>query len=88
VEISSKGNSCPFGAIAELIMSDPEETNKLLEMLSSSDLGNRLFGIEILGEVGDERVLHALRERMNDVAKEHQALVIAIGKLKRKLGIK
>jgi hypothetical protein len=57
-------------------------------MLASRDLYNRLLGIEILGEVGDERALSALRDRMIEVSKEHQALVIAIGKLKRKLEVK
>ena len=52
------------------------------------DLDERLTAIEVLGENGDEEALRALRKRMTIIAKEHQALVIAVGKLKRKLGVK
>jgi HEAT repeat protein len=57
-------------------------------MLASDDLDERLTAIEVLGEIGDEEALRALRERMAIVDKEHYALVVAVGKLKRKLGVK
>jgi hypothetical protein len=41
-----------------------------------------------LGEIGDESALKLLRERLNAVSKEHYALVVAVGKLKKKLGVK
>ena len=66
-------------------MDSTEQIGELLEMFTSDDLNERLTAIEVLGEIGDEE---ALRERMAIVAKEHHALVIAIGKLKRKLGVK
>lgn len=34
--------------------------------------------------LGDARALQSLRERMTLVSKEHYALVVAIGKLKKK----
>lgn len=69
-------------------MDSTKQIGELLEMFTSDDLDERLTAIEVLGEIGDEEALRALRERMAIVAKEHHALVIAIGKLKRKLGVK
>jgi len=54
-------------------------------MLTGDDLADRVTGIEILGEIGDEEALRALRQRMVPVSEEHYALVVAIGKLKRRL---
>ena len=65
-----------------------EQAKELLEMLDSDDLDERLVGIQVLGEIGDEDVLKALRERMAMVNKELHALVVAVGKLKRKLEVK
>jgi hypothetical protein len=44
--------------------------------------------VQVLGEEGDEKVLTKLREKLSSTGKELQALVIAVGKLKRKLNIK
>ena len=65
-----------------------EQAKELLEMLDSDDLDERLVGIQVLGEIGDEDALEALRERMAMVNKELHALVVAVGKLKRKLEVK
>lgn len=62
--------------------------NELLEMLASDNLDERLTAIEVLGEIGDEEALRALRGRMAVVNKELHALVIAVGKLRRRLGVK
>lgn len=48
----------------------------------------RIIAINQLGEIGDELCLKELRERLKLFSKEHQALIIAVGKLKKKLGIK
>jgi hypothetical protein len=42
----------------------------------------------VLGEIGDEQALHALRARLAVVNRERYALVVAVGELKRKLGFK
>jgi len=42
----------------------------------------------VLGEIGDADVLKALRQRMALVNQEMVALVAAVGKLKRSLGVK
>jgi HEAT repeat protein len=60
----------------------------LLEPLNSNDPDDRVMAIQILGEVGDQRALSKLRERLAIVNKELLALVVAIGKLKKRLGVK
>jgi hypothetical protein len=57
-------------------------------MLNSDNLDNRIIAIHILGEEGDSEILIKLRERLSCTGKELQALVVAVGKLKRKLGVK
>jgi hypothetical protein len=52
------------------------------------DLDERLTTIEVLGELGDAGTLKALRAQMTLVGKEYHALVIAVGKLKKRLGVK
>lgn len=69
-------------------MDKTEEVKDLLEILNSDDLEDRIMGIQILGEIGDEEALRALRQRMAPVSEEHYALVVAIGKLKRRLRLK
>jgi hypothetical protein len=44
--------------------------------------------IQVLGEQGDEVCLQELRKLLHGISEEHQALIIAIGKLKRRLKIK
>jgi HEAT repeat protein len=58
----------------------------LLAMLDSDDLAARLTAIQVLGEIGDAAALAALRARMTPVNKELAALIVAVGKLKRRLG--
>jgi HEAT repeat protein len=60
----------------------------LLEMLDSDDLDDRLTASQVLGETGDEEALKILRERLALVNEEMTALIVAVGKLKRKLGVK
>jgi HEAT repeat protein len=69
-------------------MDRTEQIKDLLEMLNSDDLDDRVMGIQILGEIGDEEALRVLRQRMALVSEEHYALVVAIGKLKRRLRVK
>jgi hypothetical protein len=69
-------------------MSVPEHPKNLLEMLDSDNLDDRLMAIGILWETGDESALSMLREWMAVVNKELYALVVAVGKLKRRLGVK
>jgi HEAT repeat protein len=65
-----------------------EPISNLLEMLDSSNLEERVTAIQVLGEIGDEGALKTLRERLRTVSAEHAALIAAVGKLKRKLGVK
>jgi HEAT repeat protein len=60
----------------------------LVAALDSHDIAERIRAIEILGEIGDEQVLKQLRERLAVVNKELSALVVAVGKLKRRLKVK
>ncbi len=69
-------------------MTNTEKTSELLHMLDSDNFEDRLTAIQVLGEIGDTEALRALRERLARVNKEMQALVIAVGKAKRRLGVK
>ncbi|MBI3761272.1 MAG: HEAT repeat domain-containing protein [Chloroflexi bacterium] len=60
----------------------------LLDALEGDDADERLKAIEILGEIGDEAALRALRQRLAMVNRELTALVAAVGKLKKRLGVK
>ena len=64
------------------------QMNKLLAMLDSDNLDDRLVAIRILGDQGDQQTLSRLREKLPLVSKEMEVLIIAIGKLKRRLGVK
>jgi hypothetical protein len=68
--------------------SDAETLRELMRLLKSDDLTDRLTAITALGEIGDEAALRALRERMAPVNEEMGALVVAVGNLKRRLGVK
>ena len=59
-----------------------------LRQLDDQDPEIRINAITRLGETGDELCLKELRMRLKNVNEEHQALIIAVGKLKRSLGIK
>ena len=65
-----------------------EQIHDLISQLKSRNLDERVMAIDILGEIGDQEVLVKLRERMSHIHREYQALIISIGKLKRKLGVK
>jgi HEAT repeat protein len=64
------------------------QVRELLGMLAGDDLEDRLTAIQVLGEIGDEKALKALRERLAVVNEEITALIVAVGKLKRRLGVK
>lgn len=59
---------------------------ELMEMLRSQDLDDRLTAIRVLGEIGDEKTLGALKARMAPPLEEYYALSVAVGKLKKRLG--
>jgi HEAT repeat protein len=62
--------------------------SKLIRELDDEDQEVRISAINQLGETGDELCLNELRKRLKDATKEHMALIIAVGKLKKELGIK
>jgi hypothetical protein len=57
---------------------------ELMEMLSSQHLDDRLTAIQVLGEIGDQETLGALRARMVSPLEEYYALSVAVGKLKER----
>jgi len=65
-----------------------QQISELLDMLDSDSLPDRLTAIQVLGEIGDLATLQKLRERLSRVSLEHQGLVIAVGKLKKRLRVK
>ena len=67
---------------------DDQIISKYLRQLDDEDPEIRIEAINQLGDSGDELCLTELRKRLKDLSKEHQALIIAVGKLKRNLGIK
>ena len=62
--------------------------NQYLRGLYSEDQETRINAINQLGETGDELCLKELREILKNTSREHQALIIEVGKLKQALGIK
>jgi HEAT repeat protein len=67
---------------------DDQLINKYIRELDNEDAEVRINAINQLGETGDELCLKELRERLKNLSKEHLALIIAVGKLKKELGIK
>ena len=67
---------------------DDELINSLLRQLDDEDPIVRINAINKLGETGDELCLQELRKRLKEISPEHQALIIAIGKLKKNRGLK
>lgn len=57
-------------------------------LLASHEREERLLGIHLLGETGDLAALEALRVHMQLVNRELLELILAVGKLKVKLGVK
>jgi HEAT repeat protein len=70
-----------------MIANNDEQISSLLRQMNDEDHTVRINAINELGEIGDELCLRDLRERLKYLTKEHQALIIAVGKLKKKLGI-
>lgn len=62
--------------------------NGLIRNLESEEQQVRINAIQELGNSGDELSLKLLREKLKLLTPEHQALIIAIGKLKSRLGLK
>lgn len=60
----------------------------LIDLLESEDMDTRVTAIEILGEIGDKMALQKLRDKLALVNKELMALIVAVGKLKKKHGVK
>lgn len=69
-------------------MNKLQNIDQYLRQLYDDDQEVRIDAINQLGEIGDELCLKELREVLKYMNKEHQALIIAVGKLKTKLGIK
>ena len=65
-----------------------EQITDLMDMLACQDLDDRLITIQVLGEIGDEKTLGALRARMGPPLQEYYALSVAVGRLKERLGTK
>ncbi len=65
-------------------MNAKQQTAELLDALSSDRLEDRVTAIQVLGEIGGAEALGRLREHMKTISREHYALYVAIGKLKRK----
>lgn len=67
---------------------DDHLISRCIRELDDEDQEVRVNAINQLGDSGDELCLNELRERLKSISKEHLALVIAVGKLKKALGIK
>jgi HEAT repeat protein len=65
-----------------------EQINSCIRGLYNMDRDKRISAINQLGDIGDELCLKELRERLKYLTAEQYALIIAVGKLKKKLGIK
>ena len=68
-------------------MLEEKQLNECLQDLYSEDQRQRIAAINTLGDIGDELCLKELREQLKTINTEHQALIIAVGNLKKKLGI-
>ncbi len=69
-------------------MDNVGQIRQLLALLESGVLDDRIRAIEALGEIGDEAALAALGARLAPASRELQALVVAVGKLKKRRGVK
>jgi hypothetical protein len=67
---------------------DDSLINKCLKEIDDEDRNVRINAINILGDSCDELILAELRVRLKEMTPEHQALIIAVAKLKKDLGIK
>jgi len=68
----------------------PEDAriNTFIQNLYNQDQKIRIDAINQLGDIGDELCLKELREQLKYSNEEYRAYIIAIGKLKKKLGIR
>jgi hypothetical protein len=64
------------------------QINQCLRDIFNEDMEVRVEAINRLGEIGDELCLKELRTQLKLINNEHQALIMAIGKLKQRLGVK
>lgn len=71
-----------------MINSDDKQISVLIRNLYDDDQQVRILAINQLGEIGDELCLKELREKLKFLTNEHRALVIAVAKLKMKLGVR
>ena len=67
---------------------DDQLINIFLRQLDDENIEVRINAINQLGETGDELCLKELRARLKESSREHLSLVIAVGKLKKCLGLK
>ena len=67
---------------------DDRSISNFVRQLDDEMSDVRINAINHLGETGDELCLKELRMRLKELNKEHLALIIAVGKLKKSLGIK
>jgi hypothetical protein len=65
-----------------------KQIEQIAQMLESENLEQRVTAIETLGGIGDADVLRRLRERWVLTGKEHYALIVAVGKSKKRPGVK
>lgn len=66
----------------------PDPIDESIDQLTHGEIDQRVRAARALGEIGDARALQALRDRMRIVGSEHAALIAAVGKLKRRLGVR
>ena len=69
-------------------MTKTKQLRDLLALLDSEKVDERVAAIEVLGEIGDARTLKLLRERLASMNKEMYSLIVAVGKMKKRLGVK
>ena len=67
---------------------EDRQIDDCIHKLDDPDPEVRIRAIDLLGDIGDELCLKELRERLRKMTNEHQALIIAVGKLKRSQGIR
>lgn len=68
--------------------STEQKLNTLLRRLYDDDQEVRISAIDQLGDIGDELCLMELRKQLKYISREQEALIIAVGKLKRELHVK
>lgn len=64
-----------------------QQIDTLVRQMYDDDQDVRIEAITQLGEIGDELCLKELREQLKYISREQRALIIAVGKLNKELGI-